>query len=262
MNETTPPKPTALVTGASMGIGLELARRAAGDGHDVILVARSGDKLDDLARELAARHGARATVIAEDLADRGAPARIEARVRDAGLRVDVLVNCAGFGSNGSYWTNDRDRELDMIQVNVTTLADLTHRFVTDMVERRRGRILNVASTAGFVPGPKMAVYYASKAFVVSFTEALAHELRGTGVTATALCPGPVATAFSQVAGNAHSILFRVGVAKPERVAAAGWRAMQRGRALCVTGWTNQLAIQGMRFSPRFVARAVAGLLNS
>lgn len=262
MNPAASPKPVALVTGASMGIGRELARAAAADGHDLVLVARSRDRLDALAAELAERHGARTIVIDADLGDRDAPARVEQHVRDAESTVDALVNCAGFGSNGSYWTNARDRELEMIQVNVTTLADLTHRFVGGMVERGRGRILNVASTAGFVPGPKMAVYYASKAFVVSFTEALAHELRGTGVTATALCPGPVATAFSKVAGNDQSILFRVGVAKPERVAAAGWHAMKRGRTICVPGWSNKLAIQGMRISPRFMARAVTALLNS
>ncbi len=255
-------RPVALITGASMGIGLELAKLAAADGHDLILVARSDQRLTALAAELRAAHGANATIVPADLAEPAAPARITDALRKAGLEVEVLVNCAGFGSTGPYWRSDRDRELSMIQVNVTALADLTHRLLGGMVERKRGRVLNVASTAGFVPGPNMATYYATKAFVVSFTEALAHELRGTGVTATALCPGPVATAFSKVAGNDQSILFRVGVDRPERVAALGWNAMNRGRAIVVTGWTNKLAAFGVRFSPRVVARAMAGLLNS
>ena len=245
-----------------MGIGLELAKLAAADGHDLVLVARSEDRLTALAAELQSSHGVKATVVPVDLADPAAPARVIEALDAADLAVDVLVNCAGFGSTGRYWLSDRARELAMIQVNVTAVADLTHRVLGGMVERKRGRVLNVASTAGFVPGPNMATYYATKAFVVSFTEALAHELRGTGVTATALCPGPVATAFSKVAGNDRSILFKVGVDHPERVAAIGWKATKRGRAVVVTGWTNQLATLGVRFSPRLVARAMAGLLNS
>lgn len=256
------PRPIALVTGASMGIGLELARLAAADGHDLVLVARSEERLAALADELRATHGARATIVPADLTEPDAPSRVVEVLEQGGLEVDVLVNCAGFGSTGRYWLADRERELDMIQVNVTALADLTHRLLPGMVARERGRVLNVASTAGFVPGPNMATYYATKAFVVSFTEALAHELRGTGVTATALCPGPVATAFSKIAGNDQSILFKVGVDRPERVAALGWKAMKRGRAVVVTGWTNKLAALGVRFSPRVVARAMAGFLNS
>lgn len=256
------PRPVAVITGASMGIGLELAKLAAADGHDLVLIARSQDRLAALAAELRSAHGVSATVVPADLTDPAAPARVAEVIDAAGLAPDVLVNCAGFGSSGLYWQSDRARELGMIQVNVTAVADLTHRLLGGMVDRKRGRVLNVASTAGFVPGPKMATYYATKAFVVSFTEALAHELRGTGVTATALCPGPVATAFSKVAGNDQSILFKVAVDRPERVAMIGWKAMKRGRAVVVTGWTNQLAALGVRFSPRVVARAMAGLLNS
>ncbi len=256
------PRPVALITGASMGIGLELARLAAADGHDLVLVARSEDRLATLAGELRASHGVNATIVPADLTSPDAPAHVTDAIREAGLVVDVLVNCAGFGSTGPYWRSERERERGMIQVNVAALAELTHRLVGGMVERRRGRVLNVASTAAFAPGPNMATYYATKAFVLSFTEAIAHELRGTGVTATALCPGPVATGFSKAAGNDQSILFKVGVDRPERVAAVGWKAMKRGRAVVVPGVSNKLAAFGVRFSPRAITRAVTAVLNS
>ncbi|HEY5283233.1 MAG TPA: SDR family oxidoreductase, partial [Polyangia bacterium] len=174
---------TALVTGASAGIGRELARIAAQDGHDLVLVARRRDRLEELSAELTAAHGVQVTVIAADLADRAVPAQIAERLRGAGTQVDFLINNAGFGTCGPFAESLVEREVEMIDVNIVALMQLTRLFLPEMVARKRGRILNIASVAGFVPGPYMATYYASKAFVLSFTEALSEELRGSGVTA-------------------------------------------------------------------------------
>jgi len=253
----------ALITGASMGIGLELARAFAKKGHGVVLVARSRDKLEALAREIERTEGVRAIAVAADLTDRAAPARLADAVEKEGLVVDYLVNNAGFGYTGPFVEAELGRQLDMIQVNVTALTELTHRFGKAMAERRRGGILNIASTAGFPPGPNMAVYYASKAFVVSFSEAVAHELRNTGVQVTAYCPGPVATEFGRVAGNAESLLFRMGsVASPDRVAEDAYRALFGGRVLKIQGFMNWMSVQVLRVSPRALVRAITGWLNS
>ncbi|HEX7506237.1 MAG TPA: SDR family oxidoreductase, partial [Polyangia bacterium] len=180
----------ALVTGASAGIGRALARLAAKDGHDLVLVARRRDRLEELSAELTAAHGVQVTVIAADLSDHAAPAAIAERLRSDGKHVDFLINNAGFGSCGPFSQAVLDREVEMIHLNIRALVQLTHLFLPEMLARRSGRILNVASVAGFVPGPYMATYYASKAFVLSFTEALSAELLGTGVSITASCPGP------------------------------------------------------------------------
>jgi short-subunit dehydrogenase len=252
----------ALITGASAGLGLEFARLFARAGNDLVLVARRRERLEDLARELGAAHGIAATVIAADLARPEAPREVHDRVAAAGIEVEFLVNNAGFGSNGAFVELDLARELDLIAVNVRALVDLTRRFLPAMVARRRGRILNMGSTAAFFAGPFMATYYASKAFVVSFTEALAHELRGTGVTATVSCPGPVATEFGEVAGSDKSALFKIGgVADAASVARHGYRAMLAGRTLAIPGVRNKLAIPAMRVSPRALARRVTARLN-
>ena len=180
---------TALITGASSGLGLELARLFARDGHDLVVVARRRDHLEALATRLAAEHGVAARVIAEDLADPVAPRRIFEELQERRIDVEFLVNSAGFGTNGPFAASDLGRELAMVQVNATALMHLTHLFLPGMIARRSGRILNLGSTAGFQPGPGMAIYYATKAFVNSFTEALAYELRGTGVTATVSLSG-------------------------------------------------------------------------
>jgi uncharacterized protein len=252
---------TALITGASSGLGAEYAKLFAADKHDVVLVARRRDRLEALARELRSTHGVTAQVIAADLAKpQGAAAVIE-EVERLRLPIDFLVNNAGFGASGAFVDIDLARELEMIQVNVTSLVALTRAFLPAMVARRRGRILNVGSTAGFPPGPFMAVYYASKAFVNSFTEALWYELRGTGVSATVSCPGATATEFSQVAGNDRSLLFRLGAAPAATVAREGYRAMMKGKPMVVHGLRNKLTVQSLRLSPRAVARAVAASLN-
>lgn len=259
----TTAKTTALITGASMGIGLELARTFAERGHSLVLVARSEDKLRALAGELEARHGVRVLVVPMDLGSPGAADRVFEAVSNAGMVVDYLVNNAGFGTTGPFLDTPLDRELEMVQVNVMALMHLTHSFARGMTERRRGGVLNIASTAGFQPGAGMAVYYATKAFVVSFSEALAEELRGTGVHVTAYCPGPVATEFARTAGNAESLLFkRFAVATPESVAKGAVRALFGGRVLAVHGFMNRLAIQLLRVSPRVAVRRLVGLLNA
>lgn len=260
---TTRGTTTALVTGASMGIGRELARVFATNGHCLVLVARSEDKLKMLAAELESRHGVAVRVVPADLGSAGAAERVFEAVQSAGIAVDFLVNNAGFGTTGPFLDTEAARELEMVQVNVVALTHLTHLFARGMVERRRGGVLNIASTAGFQPGPNMAVYYATKAYVVSFSEALAEELRNTGVHVTAYCPGPVATEFARTAGNAESILFkRFAVATPDSVAEGAYRALVRGRAVAVHGLLNWLAVESLRFSPRALVRRLVGVLNS
>ena len=246
---------TALVTGASGGIGLELARLLAGDGHDIVLVARSADKLDGLAAELGSR---RTTVIAADLSQPGAVAAVHAQVPD----VDVLVNNAGVGDFGPFADADLDKTLGMIQLNVTALTELTHRYVGGMVERGRGRVLNVASTAAFQPGPLMAVYYATKAYVLSFSEALAEELRGTGVTVTAMCPGPTASGFQAGADMEASRLVR-GRKLPTAasVARSAHGAMLAGDVVHVPGVRNKVLATSVRFTPRPLMRRIVHRLQ-
>ena len=253
---------TALVTGASAGLGREYARLFAKDGHDLVLVARRRERLNELACELAAAHGTTCTVIVADLAAASAGQHIAEQVQAAGRSIDFLVNNAGFGRRGPFAQSDVRLQLEMIDVNMRALVELTRLFLPGMVERRQGRILNIASMAGFVPGPFMATYYASKAFVLSFTEALARELHGTGVTATASCPGPTATEFGDVAGNSQSNLFKRHVADVAAVARHGYHAMLAGTVVAIPGLQNKLSVQSVRFAPRAVVRAIAGKLNS
>lgn len=251
----------AIVTGASSGLGAEYARLFAADKHELVLVARRRDRLEALAGELEAAHGVRAHVIAADLADAAGLARVVDGVNRLGLEIGFLVNDAGFGASGAFAESDLARQLEMVQVNVTALVTLTRAFLPGMIARGRGRILNVGSTAGFVPGPFMAVYYASKAFVNSFTEALGYELRDTGVTATVSCPGATETEFATVAGSRRSLLFRLGAAGAATVAREGYRAMMRGSPLVIHGIKNKVTIQSLRVSPRGVIRAIAASLN-
>lgn len=251
---------TALITGASAGLGRHFAHLFAADGHDTVLVARRRDRLEQIAGELQA-NGTRSTVLSEDLTDAGAPARIHAALAEKGIEIEFLVNNAGFGTTGAFAELDLQRELEMLQVNITALLHLTGLLVPAMVARRSGRILNVGSTAGFQPGAGMATYYASKAFVNLFTEALAQELKGTGVTATVSCPGATATEFSNVAGNAASLLFKMGAADSAAVAGEAYRAMMAGKPMIVHGLKNKMALQSLRVSPRAVVRALVANLN-
>jgi short-subunit dehydrogenase len=252
---------TALITGASAGLGREFARLAARDGHALVLVARRHDRLEELASELTLAHGVAVSSMAMDLADKSAPQQIAERVRSAGTEIDFLINNAGFGTHGAFSRSDLGRELGIIDVNVRALVELTHLFLPGMLGRQRGRILNVASVAGFVPGPWMATYYASKAFVLSFTEALAYELRGTGVTATAACPGPTATEFGAVAQSERTNLFRGVPADAVAVARHGYRAMLAGKVVAIPGVKNKLIAQSIRVGPRVVVRGIAAHLN-
>lgn len=250
-------RPAALITGASGGIGLELARLCAKGGHDLILVARNQAKLEEVAKYLSGMYQIRAEVIAADLADSEAPHAIMQEIESRGLSVDVLVNNAGFGDWGLFGRADLDRQLAMIQVNITALTVLTRLVLPGMVSRHRGRILNVASTAGFAPGPLMAVYYASKAYVISFSEAISNELRGTGITVTALCPGPTRTSFFEQAGMQGSNLATAPhVMAVEPVARAGYRGMMRGAVLVVPGLANKGLIFAIRLGPRWLVRRI------
>jgi uncharacterized protein len=251
----------ALITGASAGLGREFARLAARDGHDVILVARRRDRLQELAKELEAAHGITSTIMDADLADRETPRAIVERLQSAGLVVDFLINNAGFGSHGPFVDADFARQAEMVEVNIRALIELCHRVLPGMIARKSGRILNVASLAGFVPGPYMATYYASKAFVLSFSEALATELRGTGVTVTASCPGPTATEFGAVAKSDRTALFRASSANAARVALHGYQAMLAGKTVAIPGLANRLVAQLVRVGPRAAIRSVIARMN-
>lgn len=247
------PERTALVTGASSGIGTELARELARRGQNVTLVARSETRLVELAEELAAT-GARADVLATDLSDRTERAALPGRLAGLGLAVSILVNNAGLSTMGPVHRADPDAELNMIEVDVAAVADLCTRFLPDMVERRSGAVLNVASTAAFQPIPGQAGYGASKAFVLSYTHALNGELRGTNVTATALCPGPVETGFGEVAGitqeEAESTLPSFMWESAEAVARCGVDAMASGRSTAIPGMANRATAMLSGFVPK------------
>jgi uncharacterized protein len=253
----------ALITGASAGLGKEFAKLFAADGHGVVLVARRKDELEALGRELEAAHGTKAVVIARDLAERSSPRQIYDEVQAQGLEIEFLVNNAGFGSNGPFVELDIQRELDMVDVNIKSLIELTYLFLPQMLNRRSGRVLNIGSTAGFQPGPFMATYYASKAFVNSFTEALAFELKGTGVTVTLSCPGATATEFSSSAGSENTALFRAmgGVADAASVAREAYRGMKASKPSMVHGFKNQAGVQALRVSPHSLVIAIAAKLN-
>ncbi len=253
---------TALVTGASYGIGRELAICCARGGFDLVLAARSGEKLRSLAAEITSRYPVKARALEADLGDPEAPERLEKAISSEGIEVAVLVNNAGFGANGPFASLAVEVQRELLQVNVVALTHLTRLLLPGMLGRRRGRILNVASTAAFQPGPLMAVYYASKAYVLSFSEALSEELRGTGVTVTALCPGPTASGFQARAEMQHARLFRRPAMDAQRVAETGYAAMMAGKAVVVPGLLNRLLAQSVRVSPRFVVRRIAGWLNA
>jgi short-subunit dehydrogenase len=245
---------TVLVTGASSGIGWELAKCFAAEGCRLVLVARNEAALQTLAQELRQAHGVEATVLPADLGLPETPGRIFAELQQAGVTVDVLVNNAGFGAHGNFAGLPLQRQLEMVQVNVTALMHLTGLFLPDMIERRRGGVLNVASTAAFQPGPGMAVYFATKAFVLSFGEALAEELAGLGLVVTTLCPGPTKTDFGKVAhfrGGDH--LTRYGMSAAA-VARYGHSAFRRGRVLAIPGLGNRVLTLLVRALPRFAVR--------
>ncbi len=249
---------TALITGASSGIGEALAHALAARGSHLILVARREDRLQALAQTLSARHGVQAHVIPADLTAPGAAQRLSEDLTRRGLTVDLLINNAGFATHGAFEGQSLGRQRDEITLNVTALVDLTHHLLPGMLDRGRGGVLNVASTAALQPDPYMAVYGATKAFVLSFSEALWAETRGRGVTVTALCPGATETPFFDVVGAQEASVGRRDT--PERVAHAGLRALERGRSHVIPGAANYALGQLSRFVPRAAAALVAARL--
>lgn len=255
------PRKTVLITGASGGIGYELALLFAQGGYDLVLVARSRQKLAELATRLQHDYAATSTVMAIDLLDPAAPKAIVACLREAGVRVEVLVNNAGFGTYGPFAQSDLDDELAMIQLNVAAVTALTRLLLPEMLARRDGRILNIASTAAFQPGPLMSVYYGTKAFVLFLSEALSNELKGTGVTVTALCPGPTRTGFQERAGMGPLRLFGLGVMDAATVARAGYHGLLRGDPVVIPGIVNRLITLLVRVAPRWMVRAIVRRLQ-
>ena len=248
--------PVALITGASAGLGEEFARQLSAQGRRLVLAARRKDRLEALAKELG-----NARAVAIDLAKPGAAAALLADVDAHGERVDMLINNAGFGLIGRFAKRDPARLREMIDLNVGALTDLCRAVAPGMIERSRGAILNVASTAAFQPGPNMAVYFATKAYVLSFTEALHEELLPHGINVSALCPGPTRTEFGEVAGFGGSGLFdRVAMESP-RVVKLGLRGLERNRAVVVPGLANKIGSASTRFAPRKVVRKIAGAIK-
>ncbi|HVT60238.1 MAG TPA: SDR family oxidoreductase [Thermoanaerobaculia bacterium] len=242
---------TALLTGASSGIGSELTSVFAAGGFDLVLVARSAGRLEQLAGELRSRHGVGVRVLAKDLAVAAAAREVWQELGEAGTQIDVLVNNAGFGTYGPFAETDLNAELQEMQLNMVTPTELTKHFLPGMLARRWGRILNVASTAAFQPGPLMAVYYATKAYLLWFSEALAEELAGTGVTVTALCPGPTSSGFQARAAMEESKLFAgKNLMTAAAVARAGYDGLLAGRRIVIPGLMNRLLAQSARVSPR------------
>ena len=252
---------TALVTGASSGIGKALADNFARDGYDVVLSARSASKMAAHAAELQQLYGITATVIAADLeADDGAT-RLHTEIQDLGITLSALANNAGYGQFGEFKDSPLLPELAMMQVNMNSVVVLTKLFMPDLIATR-GKVINTASTAAFQPGPYMAVYYATKAFVLSFSEAIAAELADSGVTVTALCPGPTASGFQDRADmHASGLVKGKKLPTSEEVAAAGYRAMQRGQRVYIPGMMNWIMAQSVRFTPRNVITGIVKQLS-
>ena len=256
---------TVLITGSSVGIGLALSRVFAAGGSNLILVARNREKLEQVAQELRNAAKIDVAVIPMDLSEPGSPQALYDEVAARGKVVDVLVNNAGMGVFGPFAESGWQRDEALLYLHVLNLTYLTRLFVTGMIERRSGGILNVASTAAFQPGPLLALYYASKAYVLSFSEALFNELRGTGVSVTALCPGAVATEFVKRAEMENSRLASgkvLAIMSAERVAQAGYRGFRSGAAVVIPGTLNKLVVFSLRFAPRFLVRIVARWFNS
>ena len=253
-------KETALITGASSGIGYEFAKICASERYNLILVARDNARLKKIAQELVKKYKIEVKVIALDLSDEASPTRLFKELKRGDVKVDLLVNNAGFGMLGEFSKSELEIEHTMIRLNVIALTDLTKLFVKDMLARDSGIIINVASVAGFLPGPYMAVYYATKAYVLSLSLALAREVRGTGVTVTALCPGPTQSEFGKRAGIKNVLLFKGGLMDADQVAYVGYRGAMMGRELVVPGLKNKLSVFFMRFAPRsLLVRIVARL---
>ncbi len=241
---------TALITGASSGIGLEFANLFAKDGYHVVLTARNEKRLHEIADQLKAKYGTEATIFAKDLSMTDAAEELTAEILSKGIEIDILINNAGFAAYGPFNETSWKDEKDMIQVNITALTTLTKHLLPGMIKRNRGKILNVASTAAFQPGPLMAVYYATKAYVLSFSEAIDYELLNTNVSVTALCPGATATNFEKRASLESSRLFQSGAMNAHEVALSGYNALMKEKAVDVPGFKNKALANIVRFLPR------------
>ncbi|MEI6196218.1 MAG: SDR family oxidoreductase [Verrucomicrobiota bacterium] len=252
---------TVLITGASSGIGLELAKCFAADGSRLILIARNTEALESLAKELRQSHQIEVRVLTADLSLSETPKRIFAELSAQKIAVDVLVNNAGFGANGAFAEIPLSRQLEMLQVNITALTELTRLFLPGMISRRRGGILNVGSVAGFQPGPGMMVYYATKAFVLSFTEALAEELQGSGLNVSVLCPGPTESNFGNVARGKKVRHVKTSKMTSAAVAVYGHRAFRQGKITAVPGWQNKVFVFLNRILPRVLPRKIVKTYN-
>ncbi len=249
---------TTLITGASGGIGYELAKLFAHDHYNLVLVARSTDKLNRIASDLQGQFGIRVKALALDLGAPSASTFLFEQLQREGVAVDVLVNNAGFGGFGEFAEMAEEEILGQIQLNIMALTHLTRLFLPSMLERRNGKIMNVASTAAFQPGPLMAVYYATKAYVLSFSEALANEVAGSGVVVSCFCPGATDTGFQKRAGMENSRLFKkIGTMNVETVARDGYRGLMAGRTVVISGVQNWLVAESVRFAPRKVVTAIS-----
>ena len=255
-------KETVLITGASSGIGMGLAKLFAADGSDLVLVARREDRLNELAEELKSEHGIEVHVLPKDLSKKTSPKEIFNHLKKEKIEMDVLVNNAGFGSRGTVSELDTDLHVDMVQVNAAALTHLTSLFLPGIIERGQGGILNVGSLAGFQPGPNLAVYFATKAYVLSFTEALAEEISNPNIKVSCFAPGPVKTEFGEKSDLEDSLLFKMSLMDLEPAVKAGYEGFRKGKTIVIPGLKQQIVPFLNRFTPRLIVRKIAKKLNS
>jgi Short-chain dehydrogenases of various substrate specificities len=255
-------KDTVLITGASGGIGYELAKVFAEKGFNLVLVARSSAKLNELKKELLSEFEISVKIIVKDLTKENSAGEIYLELEKENIQIAVLVNNAGVGAYGRFYNIDLDRQKDMIRLNIISLVELTHLFLPSMLSNKKGKILNVASTAAFQPGPLMAVYYATKSFVLSFSQALLNELQGTGISVTALCPGPTESGFQKAASIEKVRLVRTGIVpSSKKVALYGYNALMKDKPVAVEGTLNKLLVFAVRFVPRKLITSVVRKLQ-
>jgi len=255
-------KETVLITGASSGIGMGLAKLFAADGSDLVLVARREDRLNELAEKLKSEHGIEVHVLPKDLSKKTSPKEIFNHLKKEKIEIDVLVNNAGFGSRGMVSELDTDLQVDMVQVNAAALTHLTSLFLPGIIERGQGGILNVGSLAGFQPGPNLAVYFATKAYVLSFTEALAEEISNPNIKVSCFAPGPVKTEFGEKSDLEDSLLFKLSLMDLEPAVKAGYEGFRKGKTIVIPGLKQQIVPFLNRFTPRLIVRKIAKKLNS
>ena len=247
-----------LITGASQGIGLELAKQFITGGENLILVSRNIDKLEKAKDELQSLNGdIDIRIYAYDLTEKDSPKKLFQDIKNDSLKVNILVNNAGFGGNGKFHKRDSKEINGMMDLNMSALVNLTHLFLPEMIKNKDGKILNVSSTAGFLPGPNMAVYYATKAFVNSFSQAISEEVIGKGITVTALCPGPVKTGFAERGGLEESFLFKFAVS-PEGVAKKGYKATMKGKSLIISNLMLSIFFKILPLMPRNIVNKISG----